>query len=44
VTQPLKPFASIDEQIDVLASRGLVLDQAVAEQWLQSVGYYRLSG
>lgn len=44
MTQPLKPFASIDEQIDVLASRGLGLDRAVAEQWLRSVGYYRLSG
>lgn len=45
MTQPLKPFASIiDEQIDVLILRGLTLDQAVAEQWLRSVGYYRLSG
>ncbi len=44
VTQPVKPFASIDEQVDVLASRGLALDRTVAEQWLRSVGYYRLSG
>ena len=44
MTKPVKPFATLDEQIDVLASRGLALDQAVAEQWLRSVGYYRLSG
>lgn len=44
MTQPVKPFATIDEQIHVLASRGLVLDRVVAEQWLRSIGYYRLSG
>lgn len=44
MTLSVKPFATIDEQIDVLASRGLALDRAVAEQWLRSVGYYRLSG
>lgn len=44
MTQSVKPFASIDEQIDLLASRGLALDRAVVEQWLRSVGYYRLSG
>ncbi len=44
MTEPVKPFATIDEQIDVLASRGLALDRGVAEQWLRSVGYYRLSG
>jgi len=44
VTQPVKPFATINEQIDVLASRGLELDRTAAEKWLRSVGYYRLSG
>lgn len=44
MTQPVKPFATIDEQIDVLEARGLVLDRAVAAQWSRSVGYYRLSG
>lgn len=44
MAQPVKPFASIGEQIDVLASRGLALDRSTAEQWLQSIGYYRLSG
>lgn len=44
MTQPIKPFATIDAQIDLLTSRGLVLDRVVAQQWLRSVGYYRLSG
>lgn len=44
MTQPVKPFATIDEQIDVLVARGLELDRDVAAQWLESVGYYRLSG
>jgi len=44
VPQPVKPFATIVEQIDVLASRGLALDAPAAELWLRSVGYYRLSG
>ncbi len=43
-TKPVKPFATIDEQIDVPASRGLVLDRATAEQWPRNVVYYRLSG
>lgn len=43
-TKLVKPFATIDEQIDVLVSRGLALDRAVADQWLRSIGYYRLSG
>lgn len=44
MTKPLKPFASIDEQIHVLAARGLTIKQDAAKQWLQNVGYYRLSG
>ncbi|MHA3683169.1 Abi family protein [Leucobacter sp. HY1908] len=44
MTKPLKSFASIDEQIDVLSARGLTLERDIAKQWLQSVGYYRLSG
>lgn len=39
-----KPFATIDDQIRLLRSRGLALDTATAAQWLRSVGYYRLSG
>lgn len=44
VTQPVKPFSTIDEQINILTSRGLALDHSVAGQWLRNVGYYRLSG
>lgn len=42
--EPVKPFATISAQIDILASRGLSLDEAIANQWLRSVGYHRLSG
>ncbi len=42
--RPVKPFKTIDEQIDLLRSRGLDLNDAEARQWLGSVGYYRLSG
>lgn len=40
----VKPFTSISDQIAILSGRGLVLDPAVAQQWLEAVGYYRLSG
>lgn len=39
----LKPYTSIAEQIELLNSRGMVVDEQLAEQWLQRVGYYRLS-
>lgn len=40
-----KPFKSVDEQLDLLASRGLTLgDRAEAREHLRRVGYYRLSG
>ncbi|WP_346924515.1 Abi family protein, partial [Rothia sp. (in: high G+C Gram-positive bacteria)] len=42
---PLKPYKTIAEQIDLLRSRKMIIDdQSLAEQWLQTVGYYRLSG
>ena len=44
MAKPVKRFSTIDEQINVLTSRGLALDHAVADQWLRNVGYYRLSG
>lgn len=44
MTPLLKPFATIDEQIDVLVSRGLILKRPDAQQWLRNVSYYRLSG
>lgn len=44
MTQPVKPFASIAEQVATLSERGLAVDPQTAEQWLRAVGYYRLSG
>lgn len=40
----VKPFKSIEEQVDLLASRGLALNRDEAARWLRNVGYYRLSG
>lgn len=40
----VKPFASIADQVTILAERGLILDRGIAAHWLQAVGYYRLSG
>ncbi|MFC9838863.1 Abi family protein [Rhodococcus sp. NPDC127530] len=40
-----KPFKTIREQRELLESRGMTVpDAAAAERWLDSVGYYRLSG
>ncbi|HEY9417825.1 MAG TPA: Abi family protein [Pseudonocardia sp.] len=40
-----KPFKTITQQRQLLESRGMtVSDPASAERWLNSVGYYRLSG
>jgi len=44
MTRYVKPFLTIDEQIDRLLSRGMTLERDVAEQWLRNVGYYRMSG
>jgi abortive infection bacteriophage resistance protein len=44
MTSSVKPFATIGEQVTLLESRGLTTKPAVAEQWLRTVGYYRLSG
>lgn len=38
-----KPFMSISEHIELLRSRGLEVDEALARQWLENVSYYRLS-
>ncbi len=40
----LKPGTSIKEQIEKLRSRGMEISDAEAQQWLQFVSYYRLSG
>ncbi len=40
-----KPFRTIDEQIDILRSRGMVIDNIeAAQKALETISYYRLSG
>lgn len=39
----LKPALTTSQHIALLRQRGMVVDSAQAEQWLNSVGYYRLS-
>lgn len=39
----LKPATTVEQQIEILRGRGMVVDQALAEQWLTNVSYYRLS-
>lgn len=39
-----KPYLTIPEQVDLLRARGMTVeDQAKAEEYLQRIGYYRLS-
>ena len=39
-----KPFRSIDEQIELLGCRGMIIDDdEVARHALERIGYYRLS-
>lgn len=44
MTRPVKPYRSLEEHLDKLEHRGMELDRDFAAQWLNSVGYYRLSG
>ena len=40
-----KPFLTIDQQLDLIASRGLDIgDRDYAADCLKNIGYYRLSG
>lgn len=40
-----KPFRTIDEQIDILRSRGVIIDDIeTARKALETISYYRLSG
>lgn len=42
---PPKPFKDFNEQLKIYKSRGLVInDAAYAKRYLQTIGYYRLSG
>ncbi len=43
VPEPLKRYLTIDEQVELLRSRGMELD-GEPERWLAAVNYYRLSG
>ena len=39
-----KPATTVDEQVALLKSRGMVCrDEALVRRWLVTVGYYRLS-
>lgn len=44
VPEALKRFSTIDQQLQLLESRGLQVDSRQARRWLVAVGYYRLSG
>ena len=39
----LKPSTTISQQVALLRSRGMVIDEPLARQWLSNVSYYRLS-
>lgn len=39
----IKPATTVTEQIALLRSRGLRVDEGLARQWLANVSYYRLS-
>ena len=42
---PLKAWLSLDEQVDLMKARGLVIgDESFSRKVLQKVGYYHLSG
>ena len=44
MAQPVKPFKTIDEQIDILESRGLIIDDRdEAYEALSRLNYYRVS-
>ena len=39
----LKPATTINQHIDRLSKRGMIIDKKQAEQWFSNVSYYRLS-
>ena len=41
--KPLKAATTVAQQIALLRSRGLDVDEGLACQWLANVSYYRLS-
>ncbi|OSI35510.1 Abi family protein [Neisseria dumasiana] len=43
--EPIKPWLDFSEQVELLKTRGLVIDdEERAERYLRLIGYYRLSG
>lgn len=43
--KPLKPWRSLDEQLQILSDRGMQIDDwETARNYLEKLGYYRLSG
>lgn len=43
MARPLKRSTTIDEQVALLRSHGMDVDSDLANQWLSTVSYYRLS-
>ena len=44
MSQEVKPFKTIEEQIDILEDRGLIIDdEDAAKKFLANLNYYRLS-
>lgn len=43
MTKRVKPAATIEQHVELLRSRGMQVDAALAYQWLANVSYYRLS-
>lgn len=43
MTNQLKAAMTVSQQVQLLRSRGMLVDEALADQWLASVSYYRLS-
>lgn len=42
--KPVKPFKTLDEQVEILLSRGLIVkNKKVAKKYLSTINYYRLS-
>ena len=40
----VKKLATVDQQLDLLRSCGMEIDEPLVRQWLANVSYYRLSG
>lgn len=43
MTRPLKSATTVAQQVELLRTRGMQVDESLATQWLSNVSYYRLS-